>query len=198
MALERQDTEALVGKARGGDREAFTELYAHLAPALHAWAGLRLSPSLRSRMEPEDLLHEVWWRALDAFASFDPAKGSFRTWLFTIATRVLMNAFRRAGTASRAGLPLGGALSPSDVPVSLTDVSRRVVRDAVIKDVVTALQKMDEPDQAVFLQCGLEGLSAPAAASLTGQTAEAVKKRWQRLREKLRREIPEGERLWQD
>lgn len=198
MDLRHPDTEALVGKARDGDRDAFTALYAHLAPALHAWAGLRLSPSLRTRMEPEDLLHEVWWRALDAFGSFDPEKGTFRSWLFTIATRVLMNAFRRAGTAARIGLPDGRASSPSNVPASVTDVSQRVVRDAVIKDVVTALRKLDDLDQAVFLHCGLEGLSAPAAAELTGQSPDTIKKRWQRLREKLRHEVPEGERLWQD
>ena len=192
------DTEALVGQARAGDREAFTTLYAHLAPALHAWASLRLSPSMRRGMDPEDLLHEVWWRALDAFASFDSEKGSFRTWLFTIATRVLVSSFRRAGTAARAGLTLDGGRSTSAVPASLTDVSRRVARDAIIRDVVTVLQRLTEADQAVFVHCGLEAMSAPAAAALMGQSPDAVAKRWQRLRERLKTEIPEGERLCRD
>ena len=195
MRQDHGETEALVGKARRGDREAFTELYAHLAPSLHAWASLRLSPGLRTRIEPEDLLHEVWWRALDAFGSFDPEKGSFRTWLFTIATRVLMNTFRRAGTAQRIGLAGAGGQAASQVPASVTDVSQRVVRDSLIEEVVSAIRKMEDADQAVFLHCGLEGLSAPSAATLIGQSAEAVKKRWQRLREKLRREVPEGELL---
>ena len=195
MSERPLDTHALVRRARDGDREAFADLYAHLAPALQAWASLRMSPSVRTRMEPEDLLHEVWWRALDAFSTFDPSKSSFRSWLFTIATRVLVSSFRRAGTAARAGFRDGGGSSPSEVPQSVTDAARRVARDSVIQEIVAALRERDDVDQAIFVHCGLEGLATPAAAALLGQSEASVAKRWQRLRERLRREVPDGERL---
>lgn len=190
-----RNTHALVQLARDGDRDAFTSLYAHLAPALHAWSRLRLSPTMRDRMEPDDLIHEVWWRALDAFDSFEPEKGSFRTWLFTIATRVLVTAYRRTGTATRAGFRDADDLAPSEIPQEITDVGHRVARDGLIQDIVEALRSRDEIDQAVFVHCGLEGLSAPAAARLIGKSESAIAKRWHRLREALRQELPAGERL---
>lgn len=44
---------------------------------------------------------------------------------------------------------------------------------------------MDEEGRAVFIHCGLEGMTAADAAPLVSATAEAVDKRWYRLRKKL-------------
>ena len=134
---------------------------------------------------------KVWLKA----DGFDPEKASASTWIFTIARRLLLEAFRRRGTAARMGLANADDRSPSQVPASLTAVSQRVIRDAVLQDVVGALRRLDEADRAVFLHCGLEGLPAPQAAELIGHSAEAIKKRWQRLRARLRLELPEGELL---
>ena len=56
-------------------------------------------------------------------------------------------------------------------------------------------RKMSETDQAIFIHCGLEGQSASHAAAFVSLSRDAVLKRWQRLRERLRTEVPEGERL---
>ena len=195
MAETDCTTQDLVRLARAGDREGFTRLYARLAPALHTWIDLRLSPSMRSRIEPEDLLQEVWWRALDALKTYDPERASFRMYMFTITKRVFISALRRASTVSRAGLQLAGGLGATSLPASVTDVGRRVARDQVLADVIRALRKLGETDQAIFVHCGLEGQSAGHAAALVGLSRDAVLKRWQRLRERLRVEVPEGERL---
>ncbi len=193
-----RETQDLVRRARSGDREGFTRLYARLAPALHAWIDLRLPMTMRSRVGPEDLMHEVWWKALDAFGTYDPDRAPFRAWLFTIAKRVFISAVRREGAASQAGLPAGGGSMVTSVPASVTDVSRRVTRDQVLADVVTALRELDKTDQSVFVHCGLEGQTASQVAPLVGLSRDAVLKRWQRLRERLRKEVPDGERLLVD
>ncbi len=193
------DTQALVQRARHGDRDGFTLLYARLAPALHTWASLRLPPPVRSRVDPEDLMHEVWWRALEAFRTYDPDRATFRTYLFTIAKRVLIDALRRTGTASRRGLPSPGQRTgASAIPDSLTDVSRQVARDEVLYQIVESLRALDATDRDVFVHCGLEGQKPGRVATLVGLSKEAVTKRWQRLRERLREEVPEGERLLVD
>ncbi len=199
MTGDRSDlTQDLVRRAQEGDREGFTLLYGHLAPALYTWIDLRLSPGMRSRLETEDLMHEVWWKALDAFATFDREKGTFRAWLFTIAKRVFISSLRRTGAVPARGWPQATASGPSAIPESVTDVSRQVARDQVLVDVVEALRELDETDRAIFVHCGLEGRSATRVAALLDLSRDAVLKRWQRLRERLRKDVPEGVRLIDD
>src|SRR5262249_43066081 len=57
-------------------RAALSDLYAPLAPALHAWACMRLGPEDRLRLQPEDLTQEVWLRAFKVFHGFDPSRAS--------------------------------------------------------------------------------------------------------------------------
>ena len=194
-----QKTQTLVKRAREGDRRAFTLLYARLAPALQTWARLRLPATAQSRIDPEDLMHEVWWRALEAFRTYDPDRASFRTYLFTIAKRVLIDVLRRAGTASGRGGPSAGPIpSASELPESVTNVSRQAARDEVLLRVAQTLRSLDDTDRNVFVHCGLEGLRPGQAATLIGLPKEMVVKRWQRLRAKLRNEVPEGEQLLVD
>ena len=195
---ELQDTQDLVREARDGNPEAFSQLYTRLAPALRAWIGLQLSPTMQARIEVEDLMHEVWWRALDAFRSYDAERASFRTWLFTIAKRVYISALRRARTVADRGIRSDSHHSLGNTPASVTEIHRRLARDEVFARVLESLRAMDETDQAIFSYCGLEGHSAARCAALVGLSRDAVLKRWQRLREELRLQIPDGERLLLD
>jgi DNA-directed RNA polymerase specialized sigma24 family protein len=58
--------------------------------------------------------------------------------------------------------------------------------DESVKALVAEVVSMDEEDRHVIVHMGIEGLTAAESASLTGSTVEATKKRWQRLRERLR------------
>jgi len=48
-------TEALAGRASGDPAGAFQAIHARMAPALVAWATLRIPPAVRSRLEPEEV-----------------------------------------------------------------------------------------------------------------------------------------------
>ena len=65
------------GDARGPLR-GFEPEFQRVAPALQAWAELRIRPSLRTHFEPQDLVQEVWLRANAAFARHDESRSSFR------------------------------------------------------------------------------------------------------------------------
>jgi predicted nucleotidyltransferase len=80
-------------------RSELARLYPPLAPALHAWACLRLRPEDRPRLAPEDLTQEVWLRAFTVFGAFDPARMMFRAWLSAGAKNVLLEARKRARRA---------------------------------------------------------------------------------------------------
>lgn len=179
-------TERAASAARRGDRAGHATLYARVAPAIYAWSALRIEPPLSSRLDPEDVVQEVWWRALQAFDRFDPAKGSFRRWVFGIATHVLIDALRRLGSAS-AGAPRRETEDvPDDLAAEMTAVSRRVAKDESLGEIVRGLIDLEDEEQKLFITCGLEGRSSKEAAEVLGISADAALKRWQRLRDRLR------------
>lgn len=67
----------LVAAMAGGDRGALATLYERHAAVLLGLA-MRI---VRSRLEAEDLLHDVFLEAWRSAKAFDPKRGRVRTWL---------------------------------------------------------------------------------------------------------------------
>ena len=49
------ETQSLARAAKSGDVERFAELYERIAPALLAWASLRIRPDMRAFVDPQDV-----------------------------------------------------------------------------------------------------------------------------------------------
>lgn len=179
-------TEGLVAGARRGDAEAFGTLYRRIAPAVFAWVSLRLPTELRGRLDPEDVIQEIWARALDRFSRFDPARGSFRAWLFGVASRVLLESLRRTHRHQR-GVAAGdeAPLLPEDVPDDVTSQSRRLARDEAFARFLSQVRGLAEDERRLILFRGLEGLPHDEVARRLDISRETSMKRWQRLRERL-------------
>lgn len=182
-----QPTTGIVREAQA-DRTRFSDLYRRVAPSVYAWASLKLRPPLNSVLEPEDVVQEVWCRALEGLDGYDPDRASFRTWVFAIANHVMLKAWRSLKGRPPGGAPLSrdGVFSLSQVPDEATSVSRAVGRDEGLRRCVDRLRELDDDERSVLIHCGLEGLSAPEASTLVGASPDAVAKRWQRLRARLR------------
>ncbi len=70
---------------------------------------------VRDEDAAEDMAQETFITAYHKLGSYNPTKGSFKTWLFTIATRKCLDHLRRRRT-----LPLEDALTlPSSLPSPL-------------------------------------------------------------------------------
>jgi RNA polymerase sigma factor (sigma-70 family) len=174
---------------RGEQGAELLRLYAPLAPALHAWACMRLRPDDRRTVQPEDLTQEVWLRAFAVFPAFDATRSSFRAWLFAVAKNVLLE-LRRQWAKSRREQPAHGSssrlLALDQVPLEVTSVTRRVAKDEQVRSFVQKLQELPAVDQQTVLHCGIEALPLAAAAARLGESYDATAKRWSRLRERLR------------
>ncbi|MFN0009504.1 MAG: RNA polymerase sigma factor [Planctomycetota bacterium] len=183
-------TRDLARGAKRGEEGRFAELYERIAPAVHAWASLRIRPEMRGQVDPEDVVAEVWCRAWKAFPKFDAEGASFRAWVFQIAKNVMLEVFRKAQRAAPGGAGAGPTtrlFQLQNVPDSATEVSRRMARHEGLQVLLEWVKGLEEDEQRLFLHCGLEGMGYAEVAERMQLEYDTVAKRWQKLRERVER-----------
>lgn len=186
--LTARETAHLARAAKDGASEPFAVLYERIAPALYSWADIRIRPSLRTWLEPADLVQEVWCRALHAFPQFDSERISFRYWIFRVAKNVLLESMRKVGSPAFRGQTPGTTtrlFALKQVPDAVTAVSHRLSRQEELGRFRDWVKSLDRGDRELLVHHGLEGLSHSEVGERLNLGAEAVAKRWQRLRTRL-------------
>lgn len=91
---ERRRIIALVDLARGGDKDAFGELYDHYQPVVFRFLYYRVG----SRTLAEDLTSDTFFRALRSMESFRWQGKDFGAWLVTIARNLATDHFKAGRT----------------------------------------------------------------------------------------------------
>jgi RNA polymerase sigma factor (sigma-70 family) len=180
-------TQALARRAASGDAASLEALYRRVAPSLCAWARLRLNALPGVGMTDGDVAQEVWVRALQARARWAPDTVSFRAFVFRIAKHVLLEAMRQRGTLRGAGV--GGTVALAGIgaaPDEVSSITAQVARSEAVQRLTDLIASLDADDRKLALHCGFEDLSLAETAQQMGLSYEAVTKRWQRLRARLR------------
>lgn len=189
MGPHESDTDALAS-----DADRFGEAWSRVTPAVFAWATLRVRPALRKRLDPEDVLQEIAFRAWTRFGTWDAQRGSFRNWVFGIARNVLHEILRGlAGATSPRGAEALTTGRMAALPDSATGVTRGVARDEGLLRLLKDVDQMPDDERRLIELRGLEGLTHAEVADLLETTPDAIAKRWQRLCEGLR-----GRPRWAD
>lgn len=168
---------------------SFEAHYAEVAPALYAWAELRIRPSLRARLDPQDLVQEVWLRGMKSFPRFDPRATSFRAWTFRIGKNILMEALRasRSDPSPQPGWSSAtGMLALDGLPESVTSFTQRLSREDAVRAFLAQAGELEETDRMLLVHCGLEDETCAEAAQKLGLSEDGAIKRWQRLKARLR------------
>jgi RNA polymerase sigma-70 factor, ECF subfamily len=123
-----------------------------------------------NRHRAEDLGQETFARACSAAVLFR-GDSSVRTWLFSIARRVMVDDIRRRGPASA---PL-----ENESPGPAGDPSDRVAIEQALREIPVSSR------EAIVL-CDVLGLSPSEAAEITGLNANAFRVRLHRARGQFR------------
>jgi RNA polymerase sigma-70 factor (ECF subfamily) len=181
--VEREIELRLVARLKAGDPAAFDAIYEAFRPRLFSFLA-RLS---RRRDVAEDLLEETWLRLVTKAP--DLADDSrLGPWLFTVARNLFASWCRHPALHEDrlfdGVLPWPGAL-PRESPFEA------VARGETERRLEAALARLPPRDREVLLLVGAEELSPSEAAAALGLAAEAVRKRLQRARERLAREMEE-------
>ncbi len=177
--------------SRPNDRslEGIAGMYVAITPALYAWARCRIPPNQRGRVEAADIIQETWLRVLPKISDFDPARGNFRQWVFGFARLVLGEVLAGQGKIDVTAIPAHHA----DLLGTITTASRKAARNEGVAALVRVIHELDEVDRKLLIARGLEGTGHDEVAAQLDLTAQAVRKRWQRLRERLiERGVSEG------
>jgi RNA polymerase sigma factor (sigma-70 family) len=190
------DGEALttlhVHKARDGENASVAWLVERFTPLLLAQARYRLGPALRAHHEPEDLVHDVWAVALPALPKLR-AEGRRATPVFlaflarTLLLRV--NELARRQIHRRTEEP---ELAAAERSAHTRGVVERVASGEAMARLTQAIEGLDGPDREVLVLRGIEQLDNRAAAQLLGCTPNAASLRYNRVLERLRRELPDS------
>ncbi len=182
-------TTGLSERIAGGEAEAFALLYRRLAPALYVWVSLRVLPEIRHRLDPEDLVQDVWFSVCSHLDTFDRDIGAFRSWVFGIANNILRDELRKLRRRKRIAEVLENRETRSIVEAladEATSVTRKVSRNEQIQELLEKSRGLGDLDRKLLLFRGLEGLTLAEVAQRLDLEQDAVESRWRRLRTRLR------------
>lgn len=159
---DRDDLE-LIARWKAGDERAATELVERHAPAL-----ARFAVASGERNEVDELVQDTFVRA---FNSLDGFRGdsSFRTWLFTIQRRLLLDR-RRADKRRRDKTEIqehDAATEYNALDAMVADETQAKLRDAVTR--------MSPTQREVFTLRVAEGMSYKEIAEAVGTTEGAAR-----------------------
>jgi RNA polymerase sigma-70 factor, ECF subfamily len=139
-------------------------LYRELQPAL--LARLRVAHAGQA----EDIASDVWTEVVASFPRFVGGNDAFRAWIFTLARRRLIDAYRRAGRRPTVALISDLYEVAADRPEDETVAHLSLVA------VVARLRQVLPADQAeVVLLRVVSGLSVDEVATLTTKTSVNVR-----------------------
>ena len=177
---ETVSSDDIIAGARRGDAWALDALYRSYSPQVLGYMrGLRAP-------DPEAVTGDVFVSVVRDVASFVGGEADFRSWLFTIAHRRAVDAFRRGSRrreSTEEPLSLGEAIEARD------DVAEEVATHVTLAPLVAALDALTTDQRAVMLLRVIADRSVAETAAILGKNAGAVKTLQRRAVSSLRRAL---------
>ena len=174
--MDRQETVALIERARAGSSAALDELYTRCAGKLLPLIRLRMGPSLRAELESRDVLQAVLLKSFQRISQFEGSEtGSLMAWMARIAEneirdradyqgRQRRDAARRVPLEEAAELP--GPVRSALTLAILNEEGQRVER---------ALESLTASQRDIILLRQFEELTFPEIAARLDKTDDACR-----------------------
>jgi RNA polymerase sigma-70 factor (ECF subfamily) len=209
MTGDPDSTDALLPRARAGDRQALADLFARQRERLWRMVHLRLDRRLQGRLDPEDVLQETYLVFMQRFAEYaaNPAVPFF-LWLRGLAGQKLIDLHRehlgakmrdaaREVSLHRGALPQASSVSLANQLLGrLTTASQAAIRAELQLKVQEALNGMDATDREVLTLRNFEMLSNEETAQVLGLTKAATSSRHIRALKRLKDMLAGLPGLW--
>lgn len=169
--------ENVLRAARRGDDQAWAEVYRDLAGPVLGYLRAQRAP------DPDDLLGETMLQVVRDLRRFEGDEAGFRSWVFTIAHRRLLDARRsdqrkpseaHEATLLEAALPAAEGAEPE------------ALAGLELDEVLAVLDRITDDQREVLLLRLVADLDVAQTAEATGRTVDAVKALSKRGLDRLR------------
>ena len=138
-----------------------------------------ISPIIGNESERDDCLAEVNLRVFESYSGFDPAKGSFNTWLTAIARNTALNHARKLSRNQTDEIP-------EDMPSDELPPDEKLIRKERSEALLRALSTLSGRDRLLFYRKYYDMQSTAQIAAELGTTERAVEGKLYRIKKKLR------------
>jgi len=168
---------SVISAARRGDDAAWAEIYHDLAGPVVGYLRAQRAP------DPDDILGETMLQVVRDLRRFDGDEAGFRSWVFTIAHRRLLDARRtrnRKPMDAQESTLLEAALPP------VAGAEPEALAELELDDVLAVLDRITEDQREVLLLRLVADLDVAQTAEATGRTTDAVKALSKRGLDRLR------------
>ncbi len=156
--------ESVLQAAKEGAEWAWARLYRDLAGPVTGYLASRGAP------EPEDLAGETFLQVARNLQTFQGSEGSFRSWVFVIAHRRLIDARRAAGRRAEVT-----SLEDALVDPAGGDAESEAVDQLVTEEIRKAFGLLTEEQRDVLSLRVIANLTVEETANVMGKRTGAVK-----------------------
>jgi RNA polymerase sigma-70 factor (ECF subfamily) len=184
--------ESLVAAHLQGDPAAFRELVHRYGDGVLGY----LFRMTGSRDQAEDLFQETFQRVHEKARTY--RGGSFKSWLFTIATRVTIDTARRRKRATVLSLSRDADCEDDPAPLETMvaqdapDPADEAVKEEQKEQVRRAIESLPIGQRAALVLAYYQQLSYPEVAETLGCSVGSVKTQMSRALAKLARMLPDS------
>jgi RNA polymerase sigma-70 factor (ECF subfamily) len=201
---EDSRTDLLLARIGQGDAAAGPTLFATHRRRLRQMIAVRLDPRLSARLDPSDVLQDVFAEASQRLGDYARQRPiPFYPWLRQIAWQRLVKLHERHVYAEKrsVGREVWRALNDASAEHlaerlidSATSPSGRLARKEALDRLARELARLSERDREVLILRYLEQLNVAEVAAVLGITESAVKLRHLRALDRLRRLLADDSR----
>ncbi|MEL6187690.1 MAG: RNA polymerase sigma factor [Myxococcota bacterium] len=179
--MARSDEELMAAYV-SGDKRAFAELFKRYAPILHGMARRQM----RSEEHARDVVQQTFLHVHRARNDFRQG-ARLKPWVFTIATNLVREHFRRTGRRPETSYEAMREEAPSVEPsVEPPDLAELQAARLDVKRLRDAMLSLPESQRLVIELHWIQGHPFPEVAKMVGASTSAVKVRAHRGYQKLR------------
>jgi RNA polymerase sigma-70 factor (ECF subfamily) len=182
QSSENAEELELVASVAAGDTQALATLYDRYASLLLG-LGMKI---LQDKAEVEDLLHDVFVEVWQKAGSYEPARGTVRTWL---CLRMRSRALDRTKLSRRTR---SESLEARPVETGQVDISSDGVQVMQRERLAQALEGLSDSQRAVISMAYFQGLSCTEIATELKVPVGTVKSRLAGARRGLEKAMSAG------
>ena len=158
-------------------KEDFAAVYEKYFSAVYNY----VYAQLLHRERTEDVVSDVFLKAMAHYDEYDPKKAQVQTWLMRIARNTLIDLYRKSGHAEILTLDEEGAEEP------FVEEEFRILDEPLYQEVYNLLRKLSKGERELISMIYFQDMKNQQIAEVLGINAKAVSERHRRLLEKCRK-----------